>query len=93
MKDELNSISLAHFGVWTDDDFIDLINQVEDFHNEAKKYIIKWYNENPSAEYVAEKYHEKFIPSSKIHTKENIHGLTLETQWFIDGLKNSGDLA
>ena len=51
---------------------------------------MKWYNENPSLSYIALKYHEKFIPDSKIHTKDNIHGLELEINWFIDGLKTIG---
>jgi hypothetical protein len=56
----------------------------------VKESIIKWYKENPSLNYIALKYHEKFIPESKIHTRENIHGLELEIQWYIDGLKTMG---
>ncbi len=90
MKDELNSISLSHFGVWTDKDFINIVENTKDFHLNVKESIIKWYNENPSLHYIASKYHEKFIPDSKIHTKENIHGLEFEIEWFIDGLKTIG---
>jgi len=90
MRNELNSISLGHFGVWKDEDFTSIVETTEEFHFNAKESIIKWYNENPSLEYIALKYHEKFIPESKIHTKENIHGLEFEIQWFIDGLKTMG---
>jgi len=90
MKGELNSISLAHFGVWKDEDFNDIVKNTEEFHFNAKNSIIKWYNENPSLDYIALKYHEKFIPTSKIHTMENIHGLEFEIEWFIDGLKTMG---
>ena len=90
MKDELNSISLAHFGVWKDEDFNDIVKNTEEFHFNAKNSITAWYNENPSLDYIALKYHEKFIPTSKIHTKENIQGLKFEIEWFIDGLKTMG---
>jgi glyoxylase-like metal-dependent hydrolase (beta-lactamase superfamily II) len=90
MKDELDSISLAHFGVWKGEDFNNIVDNAKDFHLNAKTSIIKWYNEDPSLNYISLKYHEKFIPESKIHTSENIHGLEFEMQWFIDGLKTMG---
>ena len=90
MKDALNSISLSHFGVWTNDDFIYIVENTKDFHFNVKESIIKWYKENPSLDYIASKYHEKFIPESKIHTKENIAGLKFEIEWFVDGLKYMG---
>lgn len=90
MKDELNSISLAHFGVWQDKDFKKIVDDVEEFHFNVKNSIIEWYNENPSLDYITLKYYEKFIPTSKIHTRENIHGLQFEMEWFIDGLKTMG---
>ena len=86
-KDILKSISLAHFGVWNDNDFVKILNDMEKFHFNAKSSIIQWYNENSSVEYITLKYHEKFIPNSKIHTKKNILGLQLVVQWLIDGLK------
>jgi len=90
LKSELESISLAHFGVWKDEDFYKIINEMEEFHFNAKKSLIKWYNENPSPEYITLKYHENFIPESTIHTKENILGLQLLITWLIDGLKTVG---
>ena len=90
MRDKLDSISLAHFGVWKGEDFNNIVDNTKEFHLNAKTSIIKWYNEDPSLNYISLKYHEKFIPESKIHTKEKIHGLEFEIQWFIDGLKTMG---
>ncbi|MFW9897797.1 MAG: MBL fold metallo-hydrolase [Candidatus Thorarchaeota archaeon] len=90
IKEKLNSISLAHFGVWKDDDFHKIINVMENFHRDAKQSIIKWYKENPSLEYITSKYHDKFTPESKIHTKENILGLQMVIEWLVDGLKAIG---
>lgn len=90
MRDELDSISLAHFGVWKGEDLDSIVEGTKDFHLDAKESISKWYNENPSLAYITLKYHEKFIPESKIHTRENIHGLEFEVKWFVDGLKSMG---
>ncbi len=90
MKDNLNSIALNHFGVWTDGDFDNIIEEMEVIHHKTKDSIIQWYGENPSLDYIASKYHEKFIPDSTIHTKENLLGLRLVIEWLVDGLKLSG---
>jgi len=90
MRNDLDSISLAHFGVWKEEDFNKILNEVEDLYFKAKDAMIQWYNENPSIEYLAEKYHEKFIPNSTIHTKENLIGLHLIMEWIEGGLKSSG---
>jgi glyoxylase-like metal-dependent hydrolase (beta-lactamase superfamily II) len=90
MKDELDSLSLGHFGVWKGDDFNNIVDTAKEFHLNVKESLIAWYDENPSLNYIASKYHEKFIPESNIHTRENIHGLELEVNWFIDGLKAMG---
>ncbi|MCK4287344.1 MAG: MBL fold metallo-hydrolase [Candidatus Lokiarchaeota archaeon] len=92
MKDRLSSISLAHFGVWKDDDFFGTLNKMEAFHFDTKESIIKWYDENPSLKYITLKYHEKFTPDSKVHTKDNIRGLELLIEWLIEGLKATGDI-
>jgi hypothetical protein len=63
---------------------------MEEFHFNTKESIIKWYNEDPSLNYIALKYHEKFIPNSKIHTRENILGLQLVIEWLVNGLKTIG---
>ncbi len=90
LKTKINSISLPHFGVWKDEHFEETLDIMENYHFETKNSIIKWYNENPSLKYITLKYHEKFTPNSKIHTKENIHGLELLIEWQIIQLKMSG---
>ncbi|TFG07459.1 MAG: MBL fold metallo-hydrolase [Promethearchaeota archaeon] len=93
MKDDLNSISFAHFGVWKDIDFKKFIDKVREFHFDVKNSIIQWYNETHSLEYITSMYHDKFIPNSAIFTKENIHGLEFEIEWFINGLKFMGEIS
>ena len=90
MKNELNSISLAHFGVWTGEDYESIINEMEDIYFEVKNSIIEWYSESHSRDYIAAKYHEKFIPNSKIHTKENLGGLKWIINTLIIGLLSGG---
>ncbi|MHA1488188.1 MAG: MBL fold metallo-hydrolase [Promethearchaeota archaeon] len=90
LKDQLNSISLGHFGVWKNDDFYKIVDEMEEFHFNAKDSLIRWYNENPSLEYITLKYHEEFTPESKIHTKDNMLGLQFTIGWLIDGLKMYG---
>jgi len=90
LQAELNSISLAHFGVWKDEDFFKIVNEMEEFHFNTKDSLIKWYGENSSLKYITLKFHENFIPKSTIHTKENILGLQLMITWLIDGLKSVG---
>jgi len=92
LKTRITSISLPHFGVWKDEHFEETLNMMDNFHFEAKNSIIHWYNENPSLTYVTLKYHEKFTPNSRIHTKDNIHGLELLIEWQIIQLKMSGDI-
>ena len=90
ISNELNSISLAHFGIYSDGDFKTILDEMETFYFKIKESLIKWYNENPSSEYLAMKYHETFIPNSTIYTKENLVPLNLIMGWVIDGLKSSG---
>jgi len=90
MKDELNSICLNHFGVWTNEHFERIIDEMEPLYLETKEALLKWYSENPSLEYIVGKFHEKFIPNSTIHTKENIKGFELIFEWVFDGLKAAG---
>ncbi|MHA2393259.1 MAG: hypothetical protein ACXAEX_15065 [Promethearchaeota archaeon] len=63
---------------------------MEDFYFKIKKALIQWYNENPTSEYLAEKYHKTFIPNSTIHTEGNLLGLIVPLGWLIEGLKSSG---
>lgn len=89
MKGELNSICLNHFGIWKDEEKDNLIDRVEETYLKTKDSIIQWYNENSDVKYIAEKYHETFIPNSTVLTKENLMGLELMMQWIVDGLKTS----
>ena len=62
MEDKLKSISLAHFGVMTENDFQKILEEMEEFYYKAKDSIIKWYKENPSVEYISSKYVETIVP-------------------------------
>ena len=90
MKNILDSISLAHFGVWTGEDCDMIINEMEDLHFKTKNSIIEWYSESHSRDYIAKKYHEKFIPNSKIFTRDKIVGLKFIINMLIIGLLSSG---
>ncbi|MHA1671927.1 MAG: MBL fold metallo-hydrolase [Promethearchaeota archaeon] len=92
LESQLNSVSLAHFGTWKDEEFKKTLNLMEEYHFSTKKSLIQWCNENLSLEEIALKYHKKFTPNSKVHTKDNIHGLALIIEWLIKGLKATGDL-
>ncbi len=88
MKDQLESISLAHFGVYSGDDFQSFLDGLKAKYFNAKDSIIKWYNENPDADYVTEKYQEHIIPNSKIFPKENLGGIHWLIVQNIKTLKN-----
>ena len=90
MREEIDSISLAHFGVLKDDDFKKLLGELQDFYFKVKDSLIQWYKENPSIEYLATRYLETYIPNSTIHTKDNMIGLHLLMGWMEGGLKSSG---
>ncbi len=90
MKDQLESISLAHFGVYSGDDFQSFLDGLKAKYLNAKDSIIKWYNENPDADYVTEKYQEHIIPNSKIFPKENLGGIHWLIVQNIKTLKTAG---
>ena len=90
MKDKLDSISLAHFGVWTEGDLDTFLNEMEDFHFKAKNSIIQWYNENLSSREITLKYFETFIPDSKVVEYGLVDNLEMNIKWLIEGLKLSG---
>ncbi len=90
MKNVLNSISLAHYGVWTDGDFEKILDEMEELHFNAKNSIIKWYNEKLSSRDIAIKYFDKFIPNSKIMQYGLLDNLERSIKWLIEGLKRSG---
>ena len=92
LKENLNCISLSHFGVWKNNEFDLILNQMEDLHYQTKNSIIQWYKQKPSLDYITMKYFETFIPYSTLFTKQKLSGLKLAMQWLVDGLKISGFL-
>jgi len=86
MGDKLNSLSLSHYGIWTDKDCRKLLSEMEVLHHKTKESIIKWYNENPAIEYLASKYIETFIPNSS----KTLEQMENSMSWLIKGLKMSG---
>ncbi len=90
MKDQLESISLAHFGVYSGDNFQSFLDGLKAKYFYAKDSIIKWYNENPDADYVTEKYQENIIPNSKIFPKDNLMGIHWLIVQNIKALKAAG---
>ncbi|MHA1193254.1 MAG: MBL fold metallo-hydrolase [Promethearchaeota archaeon] len=90
MKTELNSISLAHFGVYSEVDFINLVESVKEKYFKAKDSIIKWYLENSDTDYISEKYQENIIPNSNIFPKENLGGINWFMVQHIKTLKAAG---
>ncbi len=87
MRNELDSISLAHFGVWKGDHFEQILNEMEDLYFKVKNSLIEWYNENPSIDDITSKYYTTFIPDSK-YWNEKLFVFLVDMM--INGLKLSG---
>jgi glyoxylase-like metal-dependent hydrolase (beta-lactamase superfamily II) len=83
IKKELNSISLGHFGVWTDNDFEQIVKQMESLYFDVKESIIQWYNEGTSIDLITSKYIKKFMPNSKFW---NAQVMKVLIEWTIAGL-------
>jgi glyoxylase-like metal-dependent hydrolase (beta-lactamase superfamily II) len=92
MKDKLNSISLAHSGVWTDVDFENILDEMEKIHFKTKNSIIQWYKENLSIREIALKYIETYVPNAEIVENELLDGFETNIIWLIEGLKFSGHI-
>lgn len=90
MKDEIDTISFAHFGTYTGDDKDYIIENVEKMHFKAKNALIKWYKEGLSIDQITEKYQEEVVPKSQLFTKENIQGLHWNIEQNINCLKAAG---
>ncbi|MFW9825892.1 MAG: MBL fold metallo-hydrolase [Candidatus Thorarchaeota archaeon] len=90
LKDKINSISFAHFGVYVDEDCDKIIDEMHELYLNFKNSIIKWYNENPSIDYIAPLYFDKFTPNSKIESRENPVILKMVLGWAMEGMKQSG---
>ena len=83
MKNDLNSISLGHFGVWTNTDYEQIVDQMESLYFDVKESIIQWHNEDSSVELITDKYIEKFMPESKFW---NAQVMKFLIEWTIEGL-------
>ncbi|MFX0165197.1 MAG: hypothetical protein ACFFAG_12550 [Promethearchaeota archaeon] len=86
MKNELNSISLTHFGVWMDNHCEQIINEMEDLYFSTKNSLIEWYNEDPSIEVITSKYCKEFLSNSKFWNEKVF---TFIIEMMINGLKLS----
>ena len=87
MKKSLESICLAHFGVWKDDHCIRIINNAEKLYFKAKNSLVDWYNYGLSLDQITQKYHNELIPNSKIFTKKSLMGLKWNIEQNLDTLK------
>jgi len=90
ISNDLDSISLSHYGVWTGDDYRQIVKDMEEVHFSTKNAIIKWYKENPSLNYIAKKYIETFTPNANRYRGKNIELLEGTMSWFLEGLRRSG---
>ena len=86
MKGKLNSISLCHFGVFTDNDFNKIVDEMEEFYFRVKDSIIKWYYENPSIESITSKYIKTIISNPDIP----VEMFKMPVGWLVKGLEMSG---
>ncbi len=90
LKNELDAIAIAHYGVWEGDDFEKFLNEMEDLQFKAKNLIIESYNKNPSLEYITKEYHDRLIPNSEIFSIDHLMGLQWNIEQNIDTLKATG---
>jgi len=90
LKNEIDAIAVAHFGVWEGDDMEKLVNEVEDLYFKAKKSLIEWYNQNPSVEYVTKQYQRHIVPNSEIFSEEHLMGLQWNIEQNLDTMKAAG---
>ena len=90
IKDKLNSIAIAHYGVYKDGDFKVYLEEMEEIHFKTKNSIIQWYKENLSSREIALKYYGTYISSSEKLENEALDSLEMNIRWLIEGLKLSG---
>jgi glyoxylase-like metal-dependent hydrolase (beta-lactamase superfamily II) len=84
MRNDLNSLSIAHFGVWKGTEVNQILDRMEDLYNETKAALIQWYKENNSIDIITENYCQKFIPNSKVW---NVTVMKFIIKWMLDTLK------
>lgn len=84
IKTEFNSISIAHFGVWTEKDYEQILDDMEDLYFNVKDSILNWHNKDLPIDEIANLYVDKFMPYSKVWNAELMKVLI---EWMIAGLK------
>jgi len=89
MRDELDSVSLAHFGVWKKIHFKKILNNMEEFHFNAKNSLIEWYNKDLTIKEIATNYFETYIPKLRMIKDELLDDLMRNIDWLLKGLKRS----
>jgi glyoxylase-like metal-dependent hydrolase (beta-lactamase superfamily II) len=87
LKDELSSISIAHFGVWKDEHFKQILDEMEDLYFKVKSFLIEQYKENPSIDTITSNYCKTLMPNSK-NWNETIFEFLVDDM--VNGLKLSG---
>jgi len=87
IKNSLNSISLGHFGVWKDNHFEQILDEMEDIYFKVKSSLIEWYNEDSSINVITSKYCKTLIPNSRFWN-ETVFEIIVDNM--INGLKMSG---
>ncbi len=87
MRSEVNSISLAHFGVWKDNHFEQILDEMEDLYFKVKSFLIEQYNENPSINIITSNYCKTLIPNSKFWNETIFEFLV---DYMVNGSKMSG---
>ena len=90
MKDKLNSITLAHYGVYTNEDLEKILDEMEEIHFKTKNSIIQWYKENLYSRDIALNYFKTYISNSKTIENSALDSLEMNIKWLIEGLKLSG---
>ncbi len=87
LKDEFNSISLTHFGLWKDNHCKQILDEMEDLYFKVKESLIEWYYKDPSLESITKKYFRTYVSNSKIWNEKLFEALV---HMMVNGLKYSG---
>ncbi|MFX1324544.1 MAG: MBL fold metallo-hydrolase [Promethearchaeota archaeon] len=83
IKTEFDSISIAHFGVWTEKDYEQIVDDMEDIYFKVKDSILNWHNKDLPIDEIANLYVDKFMPNSKVW---NAQLMKVLIEWMIAGL-------
>ncbi|TXT54682.1 MAG: putative metallo-hydrolase [Promethearchaeota archaeon] len=90
MKEKIDSIAFAHFGVYNGEDIDKILDNLEDMYFQAKNNLVQWYNEGLSIQEITKKYHDEIIPNSEIFSEDKLMGLQWNISQNIDTLKAAG---